>query len=148
MKLLNGVPTSARRALLALSVMGLLLLAPTATTARGAEPKPATVRLIVDYGDGVQTHFTALPWHEGMTVLDALTAAGKHARGIKFSKRGSGGAAMITQISDAKNEGGSLDSKNWLYYVNDEQGKVSAGKHALRAGDTALWRFQVYDYNP
>ncbi len=148
MKLLTGVPVGARRATLALSLVGLLLLSPTAISAQDADPKPATVRLIVDYGDGVQTHFTALPWREGMTVLDALSAASKHARGVTFGQRGSGGAAMITQIGDAKNEGGGLDSRNWLFYVNRQQGKVSAGKQTLSPGDTALWRFQVYDYNP
>ena len=34
-----------------------------------------TVRLIVDYGDGVEKHFTALAFREGMTVMDALKAA-------------------------------------------------------------------------
>ena len=59
------------------------------TGALAAEPKAATVRLVVDYGDGAQVHFTALPWREGMTVLDALGAAQAHPHGITFSQRGS-----------------------------------------------------------
>ncbi len=102
----------------------------------------------MDYGDGVEIRFKALPWHKGMTVLDALTAAGKHPRGITFAQRGSGGSAMITQIDDAKNEGGGRQSKNWLYYVNEEQATKSAGKQTLEPGDVALWKFQVYQYNP
>jgi hypothetical protein len=118
------------------------------TTARAAEPKAATVRLVVDYGDGVETHFKALPWREGMTVLDALDAAGKHPHGVAYKKRGAGGGALITQIGDVANEGGGRENKNWLFYVNDKQATASAGKTTLAAGDVALWRFQVYEYNP
>jgi hypothetical protein len=106
------------------------------------------VQLVIDYGDGVETHFTGLPWRDGMTVLDAMTAASKHSHGITFKQRGSGGGALITQIGDVANEGGGRENKNWLFYVNDKQATASAGKTELGAGDVALWRFQVYEYNP
>src|SRR6185369_3043138 len=98
----------------------------------GAAQKAATVRLVIDYGDGVEVHFTALPWTEEMTALDALTAAQKHPRGITFSHRGSGRSAMITAIGNQKNEGGGEKSRNWLFYVNDKPAEVSAGVYKLK----------------
>ena len=92
-----------------------------------ADPQPA-VRLVVDYGDGVQVHFTALPWQEGMTVVDALAAAQKHPRGIKFTQRGRAASAMITELGGLKNQG---DGKNWLFSVGGKTAEVGAG--ALRA---------------
>jgi hypothetical protein len=108
------------------------------------EPKASTVRLVVDYGDGVEVHFTALPWREDMTVLNALSAAQAHRHGMSFTQRGAGASAMITKIGDVKNEG---DGRNWLYYVNEKQGEVSAGVMKLKPGDAVLWRFETYDYN-
>lgn len=110
-----------------------------------AAPPANTVRLVVDYGDGVEVHFTALPWQKGMTVLDALTAAQKHRHGITFVQRGRGTNAMITQIGDVKNEG---QGKNWLFSVNDKPADVGAGSFEPAAGDTILWKFKQYEYNP
>ena len=73
-----------RQGLVALGAV--LLVAQTAAAVRAAEPKSATVRLVVDYGDGSEVHFTALPWREGMTALDALSAAKTHPHGISFSQ--------------------------------------------------------------
>ena len=123
----------------------LLVLIPALLIA--AEPRAATVRLVVDYGDGVETHFTAIPWRKGMTVLDALKAAQMHRRGIKFAQRGSGSSALITKIGDVENEGGGQTSKNWMYRVNDKPAEVGAGVLELTPGDVILWKFQVYDYN-
>ena len=41
------------------------------------------VKLVVDYGDGVQKQFTQLPWKEGLTVLGATELAQRHSRPIK-----------------------------------------------------------------
>ncbi len=84
----------------------------------GAVESPArTVEMVIDYGDGVQVRFTALDWKEKMTVLDAVTAAGAHAHGVKSTIRGSGATAFVTQIGDVKNEGGGAKSRNWLFSV-------------------------------
>ena len=104
-------------------------------------PKPPTVRLIIDYGDGVEKHFTALAWKEGMTVLDALEAAQKHPRGIKFVYRGKGATAFLTQIDELENEG---RGRNWVYRVNDELAKKSFAILTVKAGDTILWTFGEY----
>jgi hypothetical protein len=93
----------------------------------------------------VEVHFTALPWREGMTVQDALSAAQAHRHGITFVHRGTGSSAMITKIGDLKNEG---DGKNWLYSVNGKKAEQSAGAYKLKPLDTILWKFEVYEYNP
>src|SRR5262249_5912540 len=109
---------------------------------QAADAKPQTVRLVVDYGDGVEVHFTALAWRDRMTVLDALTAAQAHKHGISFTYRGSGDTAMVTKIGDLKNEG---NGKNWIYSVNGKTGEISAGIAPLKLGDAVLWKFQAYD---
>lgn len=109
---------------------------PLVAGTQDAEKK--TVRLTIDYGDGVQKTFGALPWQEKMTVLGALEAAAKHPRGIRFEHRGRGASAFITSIDDLTNEG---PGRNWTYQVNDARGAVSAGALELKPGDSVLWRF-------
>ena len=108
-----------------------------------AAPQP-TVRLIVDYGDGVQTHYTALPWKGEMTVVDALAAAQKHPRSLKITQRGRGASALITAIGGLENEG---RGRNWLFSVNGKEADVGAGSYELQAGDSVLWEFKEYGYN-
>ncbi len=102
-----------------------------------AEPA-ATVRMVIDYGDGVEKHFTALAWQAEMTVLDALQAAKRHPRGIVFEHRGSGATTLLTKIDDVENEG---RGRNWLFRVNDELGDRSCGIFVLKQGDAVLWKF-------
>lgn len=125
-----------RRTLLAL---GFSLMAALATAAEPAEEK--SVKLTIDYGDGVQKVFVALPWQEKMTVLAALEAAQKHPRGIKLAQQGSGERVLVTAIDELKNEG---RGKNWLYEVNGKLADKSAGVYELSAGDAVLWRFRAY----
>jgi hypothetical protein len=117
-------------ALVALAIGGEIL---------AAQEPASMVRLIVDYGDGVQKHFTALPWKDGMTVLDAMKAAQEHPRGVKLQYRGSGATAFLTQIDDVKNEGA---GRNWVYRVNDQLADRGFGVFQLKAGDTVLWKFE------
>jgi hypothetical protein len=98
-----------------------------------------TVRLTIDYGDGVQKVFPALDWSEKLTVLGALEAANKHPRGIKFTHQGSGETAFVTAIDDQKNEG--RGARNWTYSVNDKRADQSCGACVLKAGDAVVWRF-------
>lgn len=97
------------------------------------------VALVIDYGDGCQKHFTALPWKKGMTVLDAMQAAERHPRGIRIKYRGAGETAFLTQIDDLENEGA---GKNWLYRVNDKTANKSFAAWILEPGDSILWRFR------
>jgi hypothetical protein len=130
-----------RRAFLAAGAFALLAVALGAPVATAQDAKPQAVRLVVDYGDGAQLHWTALPWREGMTVLDALATAAKHPHGITFETRGSGASTLVTRIGDLKNEG---NGRNWLYSVNGKLANVGAGAYKLSAGDAVLWEFKVY----
>jgi hypothetical protein len=105
-----------------------------------AQDAPPSVRLTIDYGDGVQKTFTALEWTEKMTVLGALQAAEKHPRGIKIKHTGAGETVFITAIDDVANEG--RGGRNWRYTVSDQPARTSAGVAELKAGDTILWRFR------
>lgn len=109
---------------------------------RGADPEtPPTVRLVIDYGDGVEKHFTALAWKDGMTIRDVLEAAQSHSRGIKYTCRGKDATAFLTDIDGLENEG---SGKNWVFRVNDKLGTKSFAVTPVKAGDTVLWRFGEY----
>lgn len=103
--------------------------------------KPKTVRLTIDYGDGVLKVFTRLECKEDATVFDILQQAAKHPRGIRVSHKGSGDATFITAIDDVKNEG---RGRNWTYEVNEKAGEASAGLVRVKPGDSILWRFGDY----
>ncbi len=104
-----------------------------------AQEAATSVRLTIDYGDGVQKSYTALPWKEKMTVFDALQAAEKHPRGIQLDYSGSGETIFIKAIDDARNEG--AGGNNWRYQVNDQPARYSAGVAELKVGDSVVWRF-------
>ena len=106
------------------------------------EPAQELVKVVVDYGDGVQKHFTSIPWKEEMTVFTALEAAGKHSRGVKITHQGKGETVLVTAIDDLKNEG---RGRNWLYEVNGKLGDRSSAVMPLKAGDSVLWRFRKYE---
>jgi hypothetical protein len=120
----------------ALAMVLLLLL-----SADALAQKKQTVKLVINYGDGVQKHFTALAWREGMTVLDAMKLAREHARGIKFEYSGSGASAFLSAIDGVGNEGG---GRNWIYRVNGSLGDRSFGSKALSSGDEVSWTFGTY----
>ncbi len=110
-----------------------------------AEPVPAKepkqVTLVIDYGDGVQKHFTAIAWKEGLTVFDAMRIAQAHPRGIRCEHKGSGATALLTKIDDVANEG---RGRNWVYRVNVKLADTGFGVRQLAAGDTVLWKFEEY----
>jgi hypothetical protein len=119
------------------------LTTPVLAAEPAAADKPVkAVRLVVDYGDGVEVHFKALPWRAGMTVVDALEAAQKHPRGIKYVQRGRDATAMITEIGGKKNEG---SGKNWIFSVGGKTADLGAGAYELKPGDTILWEFKDYE---
>lgn len=108
--------------------------------ARTAPPPDHTVRVIIDYGDGVQKHFLALPWKKNMTVLDALTAAKSSSHGITFQHTGSGPTTFLVKIDDLENEGGG-GNRNWIFWVNTSLGDKSCGVYKLDPSDVVLWKF-------
>ncbi|MFQ5491054.1 MAG: DUF4430 domain-containing protein [Phycisphaerae bacterium] len=117
------------------------------TAGSSADPPPAhkTVRMVIDYADGVEKHFTTLAWREGATVFDVMEAAGKHPRGIRVQYRDYGGSAgrLVTGIDGLANQGGGQDARNWLYQVNEVRAKRACDKQTVEAGDTVVWKFDL-----
>ena len=141
--------SSARRcaALLIVLVVAMLIASPFAAESRAQNTTPAGrkdnwVRVIIDFGDGVEKHFVRLPWQEKMTAWDATLVADQHPRGVDIHHRGKGDTLFVLQIDDVKNEGG--DGRNWIFHVNDEVGGRGAAVSSVAAGDTVIWRFEKY----
>jgi hypothetical protein len=121
------------------AVLLMLAAGPAIVSATAAEEN--TVRLTVDYGDGVAKTITDLAWSKGNTVLDAMKAATSRPHGISFSYTGSGASAVLTKIEDVQNQGGGAGKKNWQYWVNGAYGDRSFAAFELQAQDQVLWRF-------
>jgi hypothetical protein len=100
-----------------------------------------TVRLVVDYGDGVTKTINELPFAKGNTVFDAMTAAASRQHGLSFTYTGSGATAVMTKIDDVQNEGAGAAKKNWQYWVNATYGDSSFATFQLHDQDVILWRF-------
>ena len=107
-----------------------------------------TVQMVVDFGDGVEIHFTRLPWKEGQTVADAVALTDARPHGAKFTRIGAGETMLVTQIGDVKNEGGGADRRNWLYQLNGKLAENGIGAQTLAPGDIVLWKFNRHEYNP
>ena len=131
---------ASRIGLLILVACGLVLATAPAGTAD--ETKSKYVRLVIDFGDGVEKHFTQLQWKDKMTVLDAMQQARQHRRGIRFEHRGKGATLLLTQVDDVKNQGSG--GENWIYRVNQKVGDRSIAIYPLKSGDTILWKFETY----
>lgn len=119
-------------------------LGPADDTTQQDSSKPKTLlRLVIDYGDGVQKHFTQLEYTSGMTVWNLLEAAQKHPRGIQVKSRGKDDTLLVTAIDGQANEGGT-SSRNWIFRVNDELGERSAGITPVQAKDVITWRYERF----
>jgi len=117
-----------------------LVAAWSARPALGENATP-TIRLTVDYGDGITKTISNLAWAKGDTILDAMKTATARPHGISFSYAGNGAATMLTRIDDVQNEGGGTRKKNWQYWVNDAYGDRSFATFELQAQDVVVWRF-------
>jgi hypothetical protein len=112
-----------------------------------AQSAAQSVRLVVDYGDGVLKIFDHLPWAKGNTVLDVLNAAKSSAHGITFNYTGTGASAFLTDIDGVQNQGGGSAAKNWQYWVNTTYADRSFGVFDVQAADTVFWRFTTQQGN-
>ncbi len=110
-----------------------------------ADEIPNTVKVVIDYGDGVQKVFPAVEWKDGMTVLDAMDKAKAPAHGITFKYTGKGETAFLTQIDDLANEGGGKSKKNWQYWINDVFADKGFGVRKLDKGDVVLWKCSGFE---
>lgn len=129
--------TGGRMILLALAMLATVL----GSTYSHGEDKQELVRVVIDYNDGSERHFTRIAWQDGMTVLDAMQAVKAHPRGITFQYKGRGATAFLTELDKVKNEG---RGRNWLFSVNGKRADRSFGVLKLKAGDAVLWKFDKY----
>lgn len=120
-----------------------------ATAPAPAPAAPTTVRLVIDYGEGVEKHYSALPHRPGMTVADLLKDASAlpPPRGLAFDASGSGERFFVKAIDGLANEGAGKTARNWIYALDGEMGKVSAGVAKVDAGAKVHWRFRAYDWS-
>lgn len=129
------------RRLLLLALLPVLL---ALTQPHAAPPPPtAAIRLTIDYKDGVQKTFLALEHRADMTVLDALTDAARHPRGIKVESTGKGETAFVSKIDDLANQGGGRTSRNWQFSVNGKLATRGCGVTKLESGDQVVWAFDT-----
>jgi Domain of unknown function (DUF4430) len=105
----------------------------------------ATVRLVIDYGDGVSKTITNLPWAKGSTVLDVMNAAKSRPHGITFGYTGGGASAFLTHIDDTANEGGGGVKKNWRLWVNTSYADKSFAVYEVQPLDVVFWRFTAQE---
>lgn len=136
-----------------LAPLVLALVLPFASpAAQAAQPATAaqqqTIKIVVDFSDGVEWHFTAIPWAEGMTVMEALEAAPKGPRGLSYKSKGSGETAFVTEIAEVASEGGTGRKRNWIYKVNGELAQRGAGVVAIKPGDTVKWTYSAAGIKP
>jgi Domain of unknown function (DUF4430) len=139
------------------TAVGLALVAAAALCAApvwSAEPaNPAgsaamhdTVALVVDFGDGSQKAYPAIPWHAGMTVWDLLVAAEHLPHPIAVRKTGlTRRDYFVTRIDDATNEGGGSGKRNWLYWLDGAMAQMGVGTQQVNAGQTVLFKFALPD---
>jgi uncharacterized protein DUF4430 len=114
-------------------------------TSHWTAAQTATIRLVIDYGDGVIKTVTGLPWSKGSTVLDVMNATRARPHGITFGYTGSGGSSFLIQIDDIRNEGGGTGRKNWQLWVNTTYADRSFGVYEVQAFDVVHWRFTTQE---
>jgi Domain of unknown function (DUF4430) len=133
-------PISRRFSLVCL-VSVLLLAGPSLAYEARVQSDVQTVRLVVDYGDGVIKILDRLPWLKGNTVLDVLNAGKASTHGITFKYTGHDASAFLTEIDGVTNQGGGTGAKNWQFWVNTFYADRSFAVYAVQAADTVFWRF-------
>jgi len=98
-----------------------------------------TVSLEIDFGNGAQKRFAALPWQPEMTVAGLLQEARQFRPGIQFRQRGEGAGGFLTGLDGLPNEG--AGGKNWKFEVDGEHGRTSFCLQTLLPGAHVLWKF-------
>lgn len=151
MQLVFRFGTAAGMRLAAVFCLAVVVLACQPTEAPPVSEGPAPVaptstrpaaRLVIDYGDGVEKHFVALPWDEAATVADGLRAAAEHDRGIELQSRGAGENFFVEAIDGAVG-GAEIGGKPvfWTYRINGEKQKIGAGVRKIAPGDEVRWNY-------
>ena len=126
------------------ALLAMILLA-LAAASHWAVAQSASLRLTIDYGDGVSKTITDLPWSKGSTVLDVMNAATARPHGITFRYTGTAGFSFMQQIDDVPNQGGGTGKKNWQLWVNTTYADRGFGVYEVQSSDVVLWRFTTQE---
>jgi len=113
----------------------------------GQHGEAPSVRLVIDYGSGVEKHFTRIAHRPGITVFEAMRAARElpEPLGLRFEHTGSGERVFVRSIDGLANQGAGENHRNWTYEVNGEGARVGCGARTLARGDVVRWRFGPYN---
>ncbi len=106
-------------------------------------PQGQTVSLEIDFGNGATKRFSALNWHEGMTVADLMHAASEFRPGIRYSHLGEGASGFLTSIDGFKGEG--AGGRNWHYRVDNRHAETSFSLQEIDEQAHVLWKFESGD---
>ena len=104
-----------------------------------ARPSGQTVALTIDFGNGAKREFSALPWHNGMTVTDLMDAAHHFRPPITYTQKGIGAQAFLTSLEGVAHQ--TSQGNFWFYEINGKRGIRSFGIQPLLSGDRVLWIF-------
>jgi hypothetical protein len=101
----------------------------------------AIVTMKIDFGNGFEKRYTAIPWKKEMTIADALEFAAQHSQPLSYKKRGVSASTLLLEIDSVTNGTG---DKYWIYEHNGREGEMSYALVKLADGDSILWRFGKY----
>lgn len=107
----------------------------------GAVDSGKTVALEIDFGTGQKREFAAIPWFQGMTVDDLMTAASREKDSFQYFVQGDLAMTMLVKIDESLNEGAA--GRNWTYTVNGKAADRSLAVYELQPGDRVLWTFAL-----
>jgi hypothetical protein len=77
----------------------------------------STVALTIDYSNGVQKHFSSIPWRDGLTILDAIQASEGIRPGttVSFGSDRSGHAIGLV-IDEMPHK--DTEAAEWVVWIN------------------------------
>ncbi len=94
-----------------------------------------TVSITVDYSNGVCKSFAAVPWKPGLTLLEALDAAGTVAPGLAVEHGSSRNGSVIGLTLDGVP--GKDQPGEWATWINGRRGPARLGTATSFGFDSA-----------
>ena len=86
----------------------------------------STVSLTIDYSNGVQKHFSSIPWESGLTLLGAIEASAAIPPGAAISFGSDRSGHAIGLVIDEMPRG-EIAASEWVIWVNAKPFKSRLG---------------------
>ena len=77
----------------------------------------STVALTIDYSNGVQKHFSSIPWKKGLTILEAIQASAEIPPGATISFGSDRSGHVIGLVVDELPRK-DVPASEWVVWVN------------------------------